>query len=469
MTPSLAQRLWLRPVTLRSGDRRKLLSARAAFLLFMAMPTVSLTAAYSAGGATDATLVSAGCSVICAIVILLAYERLPGFVRPLLGGATTAIVTTIVLSQPQGELYAFLYVGVVFYSCLFFSRRRALSQVALVVSCAAVAAPGAAHAAAFFVLTAGMCLGSAAITLFLRRQLLDALEVTERSRATLDAFFDHAAGGFAFLDAELRYSRANPALSTMFGCAENELVGRTIGEVSPNQAEAIEPLLRAILTTGAPMQGVELASPNGTRHFLADFYPIGDQEGIGMAVADVTRLKHAERSLTETNRQLTVLATTDELTGLPNRRMLSEQLALALARARRGGLAVALLSIDLDNFKSVNDSLGHAYGDQLLVEVARLLRAGARDTDIVARIGGDEFVVVLADLDVQDGGETVEIVVERIGELLASPVSIGPVELRADASIGVAMYPLDAREQDDLLSAADAAMYRRKRAEIRVA
>jgi diguanylate cyclase len=183
----------------------------------------------------------------------------------------------------------------------------------------------------------------------------------------------------------------------------------------------------------------------------------------------VTRLKHSERSLTESNRRLTVLATTDELTGLPNRRMLSEQLSLALARARRGGLAVALLSVDLDGFKSVNDSLGHAYGDQLLVEVARLLRAGARDTDVVARNGGDEFLVVLADLDVEDASSTVATVVERIERLLSSPVLVGPVELRADASIGVAIYPLDAREEDDLLRAADEAMYRRKQAAITVA
>jgi diguanylate cyclase (GGDEF)-like protein len=92
-----------------------------------------------------------------------------------------------------------------------------------------------------------------------------------------------------------------------------------------------------------------------------------------------------------------------------------------------------------------------------------------RERDMVARTGGDEFVVVLADLDVQDSADTVETVVERIEGLLGSPISVGPVELRADASIGVAIYPLDAREQDDLLGAADAAMYRRKHAATRVA
>ena len=469
MAPTIAQRLWLRPVELTPGERRNLLAAQAAFLFYATLPTVALLTSLASAGPTAATYAASFASYALGAFVLLAYERLPDPVRPLLGAASIAVVSAFVTAQPEGELYALLYVSLVFYSCFFFDRRRALVQVALVLVGAAVAFPAAQHRLSFLAVIAGTCLGSAAVTLLLRRQLLDALAVAKSSRATFDAFFDHAAGGFAFLDSELRYVRVNDALAATFGCPPSELIGRTIGEVSPHESEALAPLLLAILANGEAIQGLELTSPDGARHFLVDFYPVGVHDGIGMAVADVTRLKHAERSLTETNRQLTVLATTDELTGLPNRRMLSEQLALALARARRGGLGVALLSIDLDSFKSVNDSLGHAYGDQLLVEVARLLRAGARDTDVVARIGGDEFVVVLADLDLQEAPDTVATVVERIDGLLASPISIGPVELRADASIGVAVYPLDAREQEDLLGAADAAMYRRKRGAARVA
>jgi diguanylate cyclase (GGDEF)-like protein len=190
---------------------------------------------------------------------------------------------------------------------------------------------------------------------------------------------------------------------------------------------------------------------------------------VGTAVTDVTHLKDVERRLEETNRSLAVLATTDALTELPNRRLFGEQLDLAFARARRGGLALAVLCIDLDNFKVVNDSLGHAYGDQLLVEIARRLRTGARETDVVARIGGDEFVILLADLDVQSAAVSVQAVVDRIRGLLAEAFAVGPVELKVDASIGTAIYPFDSRDPRGLLAVADAAMYAGKTAFVRIA
>jgi diguanylate cyclase (GGDEF)-like protein len=173
----------------------------------------------------------------------------------------------------------------------------------------------------------------------------------------------------------------------------------------------------------------------------------------------VTYLKDVERRLEETNRRLTVLATTDELTGLPNRRMLGEQLELALARARRGGLAVAVLCLDIDRFKEVNDTLGHGYGDQLLVQFAVQLRSGARETDVVSRIGGDEFVIVLADLDPTAAEEIAEAVIKRIRARFLDPIAIDAVELLVDTSIGVAMYPTDSLDAKGLLAAADAAMY----------
>jgi len=470
VTPTLAQRLWLEPVSLPPAARRRLVSARAAFILFVVQPTLGLAAAATMGTMDVVVLTATAISYSLAVLILCFYDRQASIFKTLAATAGALVISSFVYSQPDGEVFVLLYVGLVLYVAFFFSRRRAIVQVTLVVLLAAAAtyAAGAQEIARLSVLTAGTLAGAAAITLVLRRLLQDALMNAEETRATLDAFFEHASGGFAFLDRNLRFVRVNEPLARMIGLTVDEIFGRSVREFSPDQADTIEPMLGTVLATGEPVVG-EVTSSDGLRHYLLDCYPVGELFGIGMSVTDVTRLKRSERSLTESNRQLTVLATTDELTDLPNRRMFSEQLALALARAKRGHLAVALLSIDLDRFKDVNDSLGHAYGDRMLTEVARVLREGARDTDVVARIGGDEFAVLLADLDAGEARELAQAVVERIQTLLTRPISMGPVELRANASIGVAVYPTDAGHEDGLLGAADVDMYRSKTAAARVA
>jgi diguanylate cyclase (GGDEF)-like protein len=135
----------------------------------------------------------------------------------------------------------------------------------------------------------------------------------------------------------------------------------------------------------------------------------------------------------------------------------------------RAVLETGVLSVDLDRFNDVNDTLGHAYGDRLLVEVAGCLRAGARDTDGVARVRSDQLVILLADLDVQEAPQLVQTVVDRIRERLATPFEIDAVVLRAAACIGVAIYPLDSRDAAGLLAASDAPMYTSKAAVTRVA
>jgi diguanylate cyclase (GGDEF)-like protein len=182
----------------------------------------------------------------------------------------------------------------------------------------------------------------------------------------------------------------------------------------------------------------------------------GQIVGLGASVVDVTELREAEA-------RMAVLATTDPLTGLPNRRMLVDQLDLALGRARRHGTAVALLSVDLDRFKEVNDTLGHAFGDDVLAEVSKRLRAGARSSDVVARMGGDEFVILLSDLPAADAEEIANGVRARVLDELGHVVPVGPVEVRVPASVGVALYPLEAADADALLALADRAMYHRKR------
>ncbi len=180
---------------------------------------------------------------------------------------------------------------------------------------------------------------------------------------------------------------------------------------------------------------------------------------------DITDRKNAEE-------QVAFLAYHDSLTGLPNRTMFEELLDLGLARARRHDLSVAVLCIDVDDFKLINESLGYEAGDALLRAVADRLREATRETDLVARQGGDEFLLLLADIE---GGAVpgfegtdaailvVESVAARVHESLRAPFNVAGTELYVSASIGISMFPHDADDAASLLKNADAAMYQSRK------
>lgn len=157
--------------------------------------------------------------------------------------------------------------------------------------------------------------------------------------------------------------------------------------------------------------------------------------------------------------QVEALAYHDALTGLPNRALLTDRLNRAIVQASRDSMRVAVLLLDLDRFKEINDGFGHAAGDRLLVEVARRLSAAVREADTVARYGGDEFVVMLPRVE---GGRSVGRVARKLRERLALPVSIDGVAMRIDASIGIAVHPCDGATPAELLAKADVRMYRDK-------
>lgn len=162
------------------------------------------------------------------------------------------------------------------------------------------------------------------------------------------------------------------------------------------------------------------------------------------------------------HRQLRELASYDALTGLPNRNQLWEQLWLAMPRASRSGQLVGILFVDLDGFKRVNDSYGHQSGDRLLTILARRLSRSVRGYDTVARIGGDEFVIILERLDEPAQAERVA---QHIMRTLSEPVELaGGCVVKVSASIGIAIYPIDGDSDEELLQRADTAMYRAKRA-----
>jgi diguanylate cyclase (GGDEF)-like protein/PAS domain S-box-containing protein len=186
-------------------------------------------------------------------------------------------------------------------------------------------------------------------------------------------------------------------------------------------------------------------------------------------VADVTERRKASDALEDARRQLHHIAFHDALTGLPNRVAFQEQLDEAITRCPQQTCAVAVLFIDLDNFKLINDSFGHAAGDELLRAVAERLQQGTRTSDLVARQGGDEFLVLLADIhppavpeDPEYARNAADTVARKIRRTLHEPFVVADVEIFVSASIGVSLLPDDAADSETLLKHADAAMYRAK-------
>ncbi len=149
----------------------------------------------------------------------------------------------------------------------------------------------------------------------------------------------------------------------------------------------------------------------------------------------------------------------DALTDLPNRLLFSEHVSPELAQARRQSRPLAVLFLDLDHFKVINDTLGHSAGDQLLLEVARRLRAAVRQTDTVARVGSDEFTILLAELASPVDATRVA---EKLLQAVSTPLLLAGRELSVTASIGIALYPSDGKDAESLLQSADIAMYRAK-------
>jgi diguanylate cyclase (GGDEF)-like protein/PAS domain S-box-containing protein len=271
--------------------------------------------------------------------------------------------------------------------------------------------------------------------------------------------FNQAAVGILLLGPDGRLLRVNRKMAQILGYTEVELLQRFFRQLSheddmPDELALVKRLRAGEI--GDYQRERRLLRRDGTPIWVNISVSImrdanGNQRFI-MVVEDISRRKGAEEALLR-------MANHDALTGLPNRVLLQDRLAQAIVHAHRAGTQVAVMFIDLDRFKHVNDSLGHDAGDQMIVEIARRLSSSLRESDTVARQGGDEFVVVLPELAGEDDAAKVA---QKLLDNLFQPLLLCGQEVFPTGSIGIAMYPGDGVDSATLLKNADSAMYQSK-------
>jgi diguanylate cyclase (GGDEF)-like protein/PAS domain S-box-containing protein len=282
------------------------------------------------------------------------------------------------------------------------------------------------------------------------------------SAEQLRLFADNIPAMTASFDENLRYLFANKQLADHFGFGAADIIGKHLREVVGEDIYCeIEGYFSQALRSHPVTYQRTRRLPNGeSRHLEIKLLPhVGAQGkilGCFAVMTDVTEHKQAEERMQR-------VAHHDSLTGLPNRSLFNDRLDQAIRLAKRSSRQFALLYLDLDRFKSVNDTLGHAAGDELLQGVASRIRQQVRESDTVARVGGDEFTVILHGTAKREEAETVS---GKIHAALAAPFQVGSPKQSVEigSSIGIALYPADAGDADALVKAADAAMYTAKQA-----
>ncbi len=261
-------------------------------------------------------------------------------------------------------------------------------------------------------------------------------------------------------DRDQRITAWNPAAELIFGYPAYDAIGKTLPALLGSQGERgnAEAMCRELLDSGEGNKTTLTNLTRGGRTIHCEWYntPIVDSAG---RVTGFASLVHDVTERLNTERTIHYMAHHDALTGLPNRRLMQDRLNQAIMSARRKQRHVAVLFLDLDRFKVVNDTLGHDTGDFILKDVARRLASCVREGDTVSREGGDEFVMILPDLE---RPEHARVVADKIMKELIRPVEIGGHEIHVTPSIGISHYPNDATDVHQLLKHADNAMYQAK-------
>ncbi|MEM9626543.1 MAG: EAL domain-containing protein [Pseudomonadota bacterium] len=281
----------------------------------------------------------------------------------------------------------------------------------------------------------------------------------EIGRTKLRAIMNSVVDGILTINAEGRIESCNLAAAEMFGYRDNEMYGHLLDTLVPEVA-AIDPTGILSVRGLATMPNDHAVEVTGRRKDGSAFpielsvteSDLEDNHAFIATIRDVTTRKANEE-------MIRYQATHDALTDLPNRSVFDTNLEDCLEMATRTGERLAVLFLDLDRFKMVNDTLGHSVGDALLVELGKRLRASLRESDIVARMGGDEFILVLRHLSCRNDAT---MKANRILDAIHPPFELEGHELHVTASIGISMFPDDGKTSEHLLKMADLALYRAK-------
>ncbi|MEW6164852.1 MAG: EAL domain-containing protein [Pseudomonadota bacterium] len=282
-------------------------------------------------------------------------------------------------------------------------------------------------------------------------------QLAEEARRQLAAkVFDSALDAIFVTDPDFVIVSANPACARLTGLERDALIGRSgrdllTGSISHEHfAEQVQQRLAA----DGVWEGEAWHRDEGGNNLPCEAALVRVADEAGKTLHYIGFFKDLSETV-NARRRIEELAYTDALTGMPNRLMLTERIDFAIGLADRDHSHFALLFLDLDRFKQINDSLGHMFGDRVLMEVAERIKDCLRQVDTAARLGGDEFLILLHKTDARGA----EITAQRIIERLAQPIRIDDLSFTVTCSIGISLFPEDGRSMDDLIKNADAAMY----------
>ena len=271
--------------------------------------------------------------------------------------------------------------------------------------------------------------------------------------------FDSVPEGILITDGNGVVEKVNEAVTSLSGYQSSDLVGRPVSTLEgPGGSGELLKTIRESVDLSMTLEGVyQNIRKNGISYTVeATVTPLLNRRD---EIAHCVTILKDVTAKVERDREIWRLANIDELTGLLNRIALGDRLKTEMAQAGRNGSSLVLLFLDFDEFKTINDTMGHGAGDQLLREIGLRLSASVRSSDIVARLGGDEFVIALT---LEQDPSSIVSFVHEILEVISTPVEINDQALQTTASIGIALYPRDASDVEELLRKADIAMYQAK-------